>query len=1441
MPRYDLDSLGHEQFKLLSQTLVKAVIGSGTITFGDGPDGGREATFQGKAQYPSKSEQWNGFWIFQAKFHDTKHIGLEKAREQILLDLKKELYKIIVKYKRKCDNYILVTNVPLSSVNKKGTHDQIENIVNKYKNCRNTKYHVPSHVHVWGADDVSRLLEIYNDVRKPYLSFITPGDLIAELLERLPDLRSNLAETIKMYISTCFNKEQYALLDQAGEVSDERILLKKVFVDLDININEGILEYADLRSLQVFQANEEPISFSPLKQRIVKRREPIKTINKRFSDLSLYTHSPYREGTTSAMELFLGERLKKLILIGGPGQGKSTLCQFLVQIHRSTLLGEAEQLCQNFGLDQNMTPIVARVPFRIILKEYAQWITTAPKNNESIEHFLVYKIRERTTRTVSTEEIQSIFRNNPCLLILDGIDEVTNLSLQDRMFDDINDFLFRCEKVLDGDLQVIATSRPTGYRQRLDDLGFVRLTLANMNKKRVVQYAERWTTAKLLDEEKTKNLLTTINECLDDPQIQPLTNTPLQATILILIILTGGTPPKQREALFDEYLDIIYRREKTKAKWIMQTEKRLLFGLHKYLGYVLHVKAAGKQNVRSAIKEEEFIQEVRNYVTFNDKYSSQNTFEELIDQIVKEARDRLVLIVELEPGLFGFELRSLQEFFAAAHLADTAKDTTKRYERFEAIARPAHWRNVTLLFAGRIGRLYGGEASNIIEICKEIDRAEPDSYLKTGAWLGLEIAADRCFVPNRNLQRSIIEYSLSLLDGDFVDKKTALIEALGKLQIEDMNDHVKPLLEDKLARSRFSTAKSISEVYHVLFGLTEQTLAIMDVYLSSTSREEVNWALEKSLEYQAPADWLAKRISKTVDKMSPKSFAEIFGRPLFVYPSYVKKCLQETLLDSEKISAVSNHLFSEFYFSHYSIEDQPILSEHIELTAQNLLWNEVSIFRMLALLEEKLYDNFRKRGYNYSYNYRNYLGQFSPSTWIAISEMLSKESKKFLASLPVDTMLSLPTDIVSSKTKLGLFILQLLSVPYQHPKLEEFVAFFHESVEKDEELGQILYKWIKQTKLVCAFPSTLALKLQKKQHEIPVHVNQLYEASEIGLKELYPILSKRKKSSKKDIIRTIKLIEKAISDKEIISTSLQSLLDDSWNLDADIIGELEELVDFVLKNYSSGDKNAQFLVVQLFWKMLKMAADETLTTVYGIEGKYRLSHNVLEVLDDSRFRNQLVETCNKCPENIKIQGFSKLYYKLLTAIGQKNVGFFASRNSNPTEAVVALLTLSRYVGSTDDNEINAGATKISSALYTDIMFHIVSWEQPTLDKVRNTMNIKQEKIMECIDNNVRRSDYIRILTYSHFTISENIDWLSKNIQKVQSPSECSSWLFLIHFCSMESNSKSVEISCQFLSAVMKDITINPLIREAALQRYSKLCQIGRSADKIDDKKLQLPL
>ncbi len=91
MPDYHLTGLSPRSFEQLVQAIALKVISGQTIIFGDGTDGGREATYYGKTYYPNEADSWDGYIVFQAKFrqrpdHDTKKDG-DRANAQ----LKKEI------------------------------------------------------------------------------------------------------------------------------------------------------------------------------------------------------------------------------------------------------------------------------------------------------------------------------------------------------------------------------------------------------------------------------------------------------------------------------------------------------------------------------------------------------------------------------------------------------------------------------------------------------------------------------------------------------------------------------------------------------------------------------------------------------------------------------------------------------------------------------------------------------------------------------------------------------------------------------------------------------------------------------------------------------------------------------------------------------------------------------------------------------------------------------------------------------------------------------------------------------------------------------------------------------------------------------------------------------------------------------------------------------
>ncbi len=781
MPHYNLNSLGSAEFEKLTQSLLKAVIGDGTITFGAGKDGGREATFSGAAPYPSPSEPWSGSWIFQAKFHDTNLIGVDKARKEVIQELNSELEKITEKYKHRCDNYILITNVPLTGVAGTGNIDVIENSVKtKYRTA------VPN-IHIWSGDDVDKLLEKYSNIRTAYMHFLVPGDLIAQLMGNHIERGNDIALTIRDYISTQYGREQNAQLDQAGDVSEEPVRLQQVFFDLMATISVPPRE--KLKS----DASEQL-------RRILQ--------NKALSGSTLH------ESVVSPLQLLVSEIASKMVIVGGPGEGKSTIGQYLAQLHRSSILSKVNEV----AIGENFIPVVPRIPFRITLRDFAQWLARHADDSltsfPSLDEYLVFQVQQASKRALTVNELHKIIRTNPTLLILDGLDEVSGHQIRKIVLDRVGEFTDRCLNSLEADMQILASTRPTGYSHEFDPQRYLHFHLAKLNHAQVRRYVGRWIVAKELDDNKGERLRSSIDECLADPQISLLTNTPLQVTILLLIISGGGTPPRQREALFNEYLDIIFRRETAKGKNIISSEKEKLVGLHKYVGYLLHQRTTVAQEAGSELNREEYERTVGDYLRFCDPFTPPATRQAEIYGLTREAGERLVLIVEKRQDTFGFELRSIQEFFAACHLADTSADTIQRYKRFDAIAKLDHWRNVALFFAGRVGRNYSGESANIIEACRNLNRDSIGSHIKAGSLLALELAADRAFNHNRRQQKNLLEIGCDIISKSLSRRRREGIQGLfDRLPKEDVEDLLLSVLDQRID---LLSAEHLTQVPYIL-------------------------------------------------------------------------------------------------------------------------------------------------------------------------------------------------------------------------------------------------------------------------------------------------------------------------------------------------------------------------------------------------------------------------------------------------------------------------------------------------------------------------------------------------------------------------------------------------------------------------------------------------
>ncbi|WP_196817229.1 hypothetical protein [Candidatus Nitrosocosmicus oleophilus] len=209
--------MGQENFERLAQALVQRFISPSAKIYGRGRDGGRDAVYIGKStydkQYPTNLEPWDGHWIFQAKFHNTDLRGHQDARSELLSEIEPELDTIVNVNKLQCDNYVIITNVSLTSVPESGTRDKLEKRFEELK----PKYKVKN-IGIWSASEIDGFLINNPELTRSFESLRSPFDIAKDLFH----LNYNLeVSCISLSIPNLGTKEILQSLSNALNVQKE--------------------------------------------------------------------------------------------------------------------------------------------------------------------------------------------------------------------------------------------------------------------------------------------------------------------------------------------------------------------------------------------------------------------------------------------------------------------------------------------------------------------------------------------------------------------------------------------------------------------------------------------------------------------------------------------------------------------------------------------------------------------------------------------------------------------------------------------------------------------------------------------------------------------------------------------------------------------------------------------------------------------------------------------------------------------------------------------------------------------------------------------------------------------------------------------------------------------------------------------------------------------
>ena len=789
--KFDLSRLTPTSFEQMIRALAFQELGLPGVVFSMGPDGGRDFNYSG-AVPAYQSRGWNGYLVLQAKYRMPSSQTPEV--EWLLREISKEIEKLkknesAIKIP---DYYIIATNVNLSGSDtvlsngkrRSGGYKKLHDFMQE-----NLKAVGVRDFDIWSNDKICDLIANNPNIRRSFAAWVTPGDVLSKMLDSIDAITPQFKEIIGRSLKASLNRDQYVRLRDAGSVADQQIRTSQVFVDLPLAGNDR-----SQRRYWISHAKRNPHSVTShgivnaaakIIERAKEKLDPESLVTKMNSGKREY-HS----------------KLGNIVLIGGPGQGKSTATLFVTQIFRAAILENDSATARNHSISLLVPEILKRAeaagispnipcryPIHISLPKLADQCSQAKIKNirmPTIISHISNELSDQSDQEVSTTDVRRWMKEYPWMVVLDGLDEVPPSGERPALLEAIANFKIEISEA-NADVLCVVTTRPQGYNHDLDPDLWDHWRLDELTPEEALSYADAFGVARYPDDRaRRESVLRLLGDAALQPATAKLMISPLQITILYFIVDTGGGVPAARWTLFNEYFEVLKKRERAKGGRIQAVIERhwgQIGPIHQRAGLILQVDSEYRGNAGSKLSHERFKRLIRNYL-FSEGFTSAES-DERADEIAEIACNRLVLLSTQEEGYVTFDVRSLQEFMAASAL--TSCEIGDMESRLLHIATKSHWRHVFLIAASRCFAedAFHHRRSIIIAIIRKMDTELPDSTVKSGAKLALDLLSDGIGVDHPISRKPLLINTLELffLGSANFDERLATIWHVNNLSI----------------------------------------------------------------------------------------------------------------------------------------------------------------------------------------------------------------------------------------------------------------------------------------------------------------------------------------------------------------------------------------------------------------------------------------------------------------------------------------------------------------------------------------------------------------------------------------------------------------------------------------------------------------------------------
>jgi hypothetical protein len=416
------------------------------------------------------------------------------------------------------------------------------------------------------------------------------------------------------------------------------------------------------------------------------------------------------DDNTGAVGYMLKSLFPLTYLLGVPGQGKSTLGQYLCQSHRAAI-------APDLAAAANHLPKVEepKLPLRLDLSDYAMWLSGRDpfgeeeldhkprdrrKDQRSLELFLVSLCTFHSGgRQVTVERLQSLLDRYPSLLVFDGLDEVADPRLRKIVVEEINRFSMRMGRSeAKRRFQILVTARPNASSLPEPDKEIYQtLELCPLDVKLQRQFVSRWAELNGIRGMARTKLRRTFEQRTTYDHVAQLADNPMQLTILLFLISRkGDAVPISRTPLYSDYMNTFMDREVSRQQ-IQRDHVPHVIEVTSFLGWHMQSGVEGKRGA-----DRMTLQAIQDTLYLYFRRTGGPT--ERAAELFQAVTDRFWALTSKSEGTFEFGVQPVREYFAARFLAEWAGEDSReplsKADILRQLIKRNYWLNTARFYAG---------------------------------------------------------------------------------------------------------------------------------------------------------------------------------------------------------------------------------------------------------------------------------------------------------------------------------------------------------------------------------------------------------------------------------------------------------------------------------------------------------------------------------------------------------------------------------------------------------------------------------------------------------------------------------------------------------------------------------------------------------------------